>query len=98
MSVAKTSSLAGANWPMYYTNTYTITLVNTGTLAQTGIEMTDYLPPGTVYVTGSATGTMFSMGATTAVYAASSTFTVPAGVTLLRVAPEEVQVIFPPDR
>lgn len=54
MSVAKTSSLAGANWPMYYTNTYTITLVNTGLITMTGISVTDALPAGVSYVPGSA--------------------------------------------
>ncbi len=53
MSIAKTSSLAGANWPMYYTNTYTITLVNTGQITQTGITVTDALPAGVSYVPGS---------------------------------------------
>ncbi|MBU1692987.1 MAG: DUF11 domain-containing protein, partial [Verrucomicrobia bacterium] len=54
MTVAKTSSLAGADWPLYYTNTYTITLVNTGQIVQTGITVTDALPAGVSYVPGSA--------------------------------------------
>ncbi len=53
LSLSKTSSLAGGNWPLYYTNTYTITLSNTGQLAQTGITVTDALPAGVTYVPGS---------------------------------------------
>lgn len=53
LSLSKTSSVNGSYWGLYETNTYTITIVNTGSLAQTGIRVSDLLPSGTVYVAGS---------------------------------------------
>lgn len=53
LSLSKTSSVSGHNWGIGETNTYTIAIANTGTIAQTGIRVTDYLPSGTVYVADS---------------------------------------------
>jgi uncharacterized repeat protein (TIGR01451 family) len=53
MSITKESNLSAA-WGPNQTNTYTITLNNTGTVAQTGIQLSDVLPSGVEYVAGSA--------------------------------------------
>ncbi len=82
----KTSSLAG-NWNYGETNTYTITLQNTGTVALTGIRLSDPLPAGTTYVPGSVTATSSNPagGLVSATNDSTTTFTVPAGITSLTV-------------
>ncbi len=87
MSIAKTSLLAGT-WDMGETNFYEITIENTGTVTQTGVFLTDVLPPGTVYVPGSVTVTqspppVFTVQAFTSV--GTTNFTAPDDVSRVEV-------------
>ena len=88
MSIAKTSLLAG-NWDLGETNVYEIALANTGTVAQTGVFLTDVLPPGATYVAGSVTVTQAPMPVTYVVEAFTSvgttSFEAPAGVSEVEV-------------
>lgn len=52
MTISKTSDVTGA-WGLFQTNTYVITLINTGTVTQTGTALNDVLPPGVSVVSGS---------------------------------------------
>ena len=84
LTITKTSSagscLAGGD-----TNTYTIVVQNTGTVAQSGIAVEDVMPPGLTYVSNSISAVFnppLGGGAVTSVtYNASGNFVVPAGVT-----------------
>ena len=80
MTLTKTAQLAG-NWNLGETNVYEIVLENTGTVAQTGVYLTDVLPPGTKYVPNSVTITQQPAPAfTTQLFttAGTATFTPPA--------------------
>jgi uncharacterized repeat protein (TIGR01451 family) len=82
LSIAKTAS-AGDCLAAGATNTYTIVIQNTGTVAQSSITLEDVLPPGLTYVSDSVQATFYSPTGTiiSATYNTSSTFTGPAGIT-----------------
>jgi uncharacterized repeat protein (TIGR01451 family) len=65
--------------------TYTVTIQNTGTFAQTMVRIGDILPPGVTFVTGSLSAVSSTLGSSTVQFSASGTFTVPAGVTSVTV-------------
>ncbi|HOO20846.1 MAG TPA: SdrD B-like domain-containing protein, partial [Kiritimatiellia bacterium] len=87
MSVTKTSLLSGT-WDLGETNLYEITIENTGTVAQTGVFLTDVLPTGAVYVSGSVTVTqspppVYTVEAFTSV--GTTSFTAPDDVSRVEV-------------
>ncbi|NCA81147.1 MAG: DUF11 domain-containing protein [Opitutae bacterium] len=53
LKLFKSSRLTG-NWNLGETNDYYLTLQNTGTVALAGVALTDALPPGVSFVSGSA--------------------------------------------
>lgn len=63
MKLTKWTALA-TNWDYGVTNDYYITIENTGTVSLTGIRLTDALPSGVTYVTGSAQVVQFLVVAT----------------------------------
>ncbi len=83
MRITKTSSIS-TNWGLEQTNQYEIVIANTGTVAQTGVKLTDLLPAGVRVVTNSVTVTQAPAPAYTyRTYTAVGTtnFAVPSGVT-----------------
>lgn len=67
------------------TITYSIMASNSGSQAHANVTLQDWVPDGTAYVPGSLVVTRTPVGATTMVYASSSVFTAPAGVTSITV-------------
>ena len=51
-TITKTTDLAAA-WGLYVTNTYSITVVNTGAVTLTGVRVTDLLPTNLNYIAAS---------------------------------------------
>ena len=86
LTISKTSA-AGSCLAPGSTNTYTITVRNTGTVAQSSISVQDVLPAGMTYVSGSVSASFYSPTGSiiSTTYNSSSTFTGPAGITSVTV-------------
>lgn len=65
--------------------TYVVVASNSGASAHTGVALQDGVPAGSAYVPGSLSVACLPPNPTTVVYASSSTFSVPAGVTSVTV-------------
>ncbi len=66
------------------TITYTMIITNVGAVTHTNVSLTDAVPDGTTFATGSVTVARYPVippVSTTVVYDASTTYTAPAGVT-----------------
>ena len=88
LQIDKTSDVVGSVLPGEEI-TYTIVVSNAGPTAHTDLAVVDPVPDGTTFVPGSVTVTRWPavpQVQTTLTYAASSSFTVPAGVTNVTVA------------
>lgn len=84
----KTSDVSGSVQPGG-TITYTIIVTNYGAVAHTNVALADAVPDGTTYVPDSVAVTRYPESPpvpTTVVYAATTTFTAPAGVTSVTVS------------
>ncbi len=80
LRVTKTSDVATYAYPGSNI-TYTIIVTNIGASTHTNIVVSDSVPDGTTYVTNTVTISQIPPVLTSVVYAASSTFAVPTGVT-----------------